>query len=122
MGNALLVIENSGSDPAGRLGDWLGDAGLDIRTVRPHAGETLPERVDEGGVLVMGGPMGAYDDADAPWLPAERELIRQLVRDEVPTLAVCLGHQLLAVATGGVVRRRPDGPEVGAQLVAKRTA
>jgi GMP synthase-like glutamine amidotransferase len=66
--------------------------------------------------------MGANDDADAPSLPAVRQLLREAVTDEVPTLGVCLGHQLLAVANGGRIRRMPDGPEVGAQLVAKRTA
>ena len=40
----------------------------------------------------------------------------------MPTLGVCLGNALLAVANGGQIRRMPDGPEVGAQLVAKRTA
>jgi hypothetical protein len=33
---------------------------------------------------------------------------------------VCLGAQLLAVANGGAVAPNPDGPEFGAQLIAKR--
>lgn len=118
----LLVVENAPSDPVARLGDWLTDAGLELQVLRPHQGDPFPERVEHGGVLILGGPMGANDDQRAPWLPAEREFIRTLVRDEVPILGVCLGHQLLAAATGGTVRRRPDGPEIGAALVAKRTA
>jgi hypothetical protein len=35
---------------------------------------------------------------------------------------VCLGGQLLAVANGGQVAPNPDGPEFGAQLIAKRAA
>ena len=42
------------------------------------------------------------------------------VAREVPTLGICLGAQLLAVATGGRVGRNPDGPDYGAQLIAKR--
>jgi GMP synthase-like glutamine amidotransferase len=38
----------------------------------------------------------------------------------VPTLAICLGGQLLAIATGGTVERSPAGPEIGARLVARR--
>jgi hypothetical protein len=39
----------------------------------------------------------------------------------VPTLGVCLGAQLLARATGGTVTTMAE-PELGAQLVAKRSA
>jgi GMP synthase-like glutamine amidotransferase len=42
--------------------------------------------------------------------------------DDAPTLAVCLGAQLLADVGGGRVRVAVDGPEVGAALVAKRDA
>ena len=122
MGAPLLVVENAASDPVGRLGDWLTETGLEVQVLRPHRGDSLPERVAGGGVVLLGGPMGAHDDERAPWLPAERELIRTLIRDEIPTLGICLGHQLLAAATGGTVRKRPDGPELGALLVAKRTA
>jgi GMP synthase-like glutamine amidotransferase len=58
----------------------------------------------------------------APWLPAVRALLRDALTREVPTLGICLGAQLLAVANGGRVERSPDGPEFGAQLVAKRSA
>ena len=40
--------------------------------------------------------MGAWDDADAPYLADVRALLRTAVEREVPTLGVCLGHQLLA--------------------------
>ena len=122
MGAPLLVVENAASDPVGRLGDWLTEAGLEVQVVRPHRGDPLPERVEGGGVVLLGGPMGAHDDERAPWLPVERELIRTLVRDEIPTL----GHLSRAPVAGRrhrrVVRKRPDGPELGALLVAKRTA
>jgi GMP synthase-like glutamine amidotransferase len=64
--------------------------------------------------------MGAEDDAEFPFLPDVRRLLRRAVDEELPTLGVCLGMQLLAVATGGRVERNPAGPEIGAQLVAKR--
>ena len=66
--------------------------------------------------------MGARDDDIAPWLPATRRLLATAVRTATPTLGVCLGGQLLAAATGGSVRKGPDGPEIGAYLTAKRDA
>ena len=119
----LLVLRLDDSDPPGRLGEWLTDAGLTLDVRALDAGDPVPaDLAAHDGLLVMGGAMGAFDDAIAPYLPAVRALLRTAVSDEVPTLGVCLGHQLLAGANGGTVRRRPDGPEIGAQLIAKRAS
>jgi GMP synthase-like glutamine amidotransferase len=62
------------------------------------------------------------DERTSPELVAVRELLRQALAADFPTLAICLGAQLLAQAGGGRVRIGVDGPEVGALLVAKRDA
>jgi len=117
----VLVIVNDPGDPPGLLGDWLGAAGLQLDVAEPHSGASLPLSVDGfDGLLVLGGSMGAEDDERAPWLPQVRQLLAAAVDAELPTLGVCLGAQLLAVAKGGRVEASPNGPEFGAQLVAKR--
>lgn len=119
----ILVVQNDPSDPVGVLGDWLTGAGatLDVRDL--SAAATLPPALDRvGGLLVLGGGMGAWEDTRAPWLPGVRALLRDALAQEVPTLGICLGGQLLALAAGGRVGPNPDGPEFGAQLVAKRAA
>jgi GMP synthase (glutamine-hydrolysing) len=122
-GNRILVIQNEANDPIGVLGDWLRDAGLELVELHADAGAVVPpDLAGFDGLVVLGGAVGANDDADAPWLPALRALLRRAVGDEVPTLAICLGGQLLAVATGGEVQRSPEGPEYGPQLIAKRAA
>ena len=118
----ILVIENDLSDPVGRLGDWLREAGADLDVRSGAAGEEIPESLDGfGGLLVMGGWQNAYEDVKSPWLPRVRALLTEAVGTGLPTLGVCLGGQLLAVATGGQIERA-DTPEYGAQLVAKRQA
>ena len=117
----VLVIEPEASDPVGPLGDWLSAAGLHLTVSRPFAGEPLPADLDDfQGLIVLGGSMGANDDADYPYLAGIRRLLAEAVAREIPTLGICLGGQLLAVATGGRVASSPDGPEYGAQLIAKR--
>lgn len=119
----ILVLELDPTDPPARLGDWLTDAGLELEVRALHAGEQVPPDLrDHAGLVVLGGSMGAQDDQVAPFLSDVRALLRGAVSAEVPTLGVCLGHQLLAVANGGAIRRNPQGPEYGAQLVAKRSA
>ncbi len=116
----VLVVQPSPSDPVGRLGTWLRDAGLELEVVDAPG---FPDVLDGyAGLVVMGGPMGATDDVDVPWLPRLRALLRAAVSAEIPTLGVCLGGQLLAAAHGGRIVRDPDGPEIGAQLIAKRSA
>jgi GMP synthase-like glutamine amidotransferase len=117
----VLVVENEPADPVGTLGPWLTGAGLELTVARPYAGDELPADLDGvAGLVVLGGSMSATDDVVAPWLPEVRRLLAEAVRAEVPTLGICLGAQLLAVAAGGRVEPSPDGPEFGAQLIAKR--
>jgi GMP synthase-like glutamine amidotransferase len=124
-GNRALVVENDPTDDARRLGDWLAGAGLELAVVRPHAGDELPADLDGyAALVVLGGEQDAFPDAEgrpgAPWFPALEGLLRKATRHKVPTLAICLGGQLLATAHGGTVERSPTGPEIGAKLVARR--
>lgn len=121
----LLVVQHTESEGPGRLGTWLSDAGLRLEPVRPYAGESLPSSLEDyDALLVLGGPQFAYVDSNgehgAPWLAATKALLRGAVGSATPTLAICLGAQLLAEACGGRVRPGSKGPEYGAQLVARR--
>jgi GMP synthase-like glutamine amidotransferase len=119
----ILVLEHDPADPLLRLGRWLAEAGATVEVRRAHAGDRIPE--DTSGydaVISLGGEMGAYDDTLAPWLPATRRLLARAVADRTPTLGICLGAQLLAVAGGGTVTAGANGPERGAYLTARRDA
>jgi GMP synthase (glutamine-hydrolysing) len=120
----LLVVVPSDTDPPTRLGEWLTDAGLELDERRLSTGEPLPaDLTGVDGLLVLGGPQSSMDADDvAPELVGVRHLLGQAVAADVPTLAVCLGAQLLAQVAGGSTRVGVDGPEVGATLVAKRDA
>lgn len=121
------MIENDPTDDARRLGEWLTDAGLALDVCRPHARDPLPEDLDgHVALVVLGGAQDAFPAADgtpgAPWFPQVEALLRKAVRNKVPTLAICLGGQLLAQAHGGTVERSTQGPEIGPGLVARRDA
>lgn len=110
----VLTIQHQADAPAGMVGDWLLEFGAKLDVVRPDLGMPLPESLrGYAGLLVLGGAMGAYDDQDAPWLPAVKRLLATAVEASLPTLGICLGHQLLAVAAGGTVAARPAGRTMG---------
>jgi GMP synthase (glutamine-hydrolysing) len=115
-----LVIQHSAAEPPGRLAEWLLEAGVLSQTAAPHAGPPLPADLDGyAALVVLGGAMSANDDAGVPWLGPTKDLLRAAVAGGIPTLAICLGAQLLAVALGGRVARG-ESPEIGPALVAKR--
>lgn len=109
MSRSILVVQHGDDCPPARVGRWLADAGRDVELVRAHRGEPVPDDVSGlSGLVVLGGQMGAYDDAAHPWLRPTKALLHAAVAAGVPTLGICLGHQLLAVSCGGTVRRAPQ--------------
>jgi GMP synthase-like glutamine amidotransferase len=118
----LLIIQPDKSDPVGPLGDWLTEAGAEL-DIRLLPDQHLPAELDGyAGVVCLGGGMGANDDSAHPWLADVRRLLAKAAATRVPTLAICLGSQLLAVATGGLVTKGDQGAEVGPGLVSKKDA
>ena len=110
----MTVVQSSPDVGLDRLADWL--PGIRVRLVRADEGEPVPVGAAGAGdgLIVLGGPMSAYDDERAPWLPATRELLSASVDAQLPTLGICLGAQLLAVARGGRVQvGAPPGLEHG---------
>lgn len=120
----VLVIQHEDACPPGLLGDiahamgvrlhvWEADHGdrgesLDGREHRP------PANLDGySGLVVLGGRMNAYEDARYPWLSATKNLLVEGVTSGLPTLGLCLGHQLAVVALEGEVEANPHGPTRG---------
>jgi len=108
----LLVLQHIACEHPGVFSDVIGERGAEAVAVELDAGEPLPDWREFDGVVAMGGPMGAGDEAEHPWLGAEKRLVREAVEAGRPFLGVCLGVQLLAAALGARVYPAPE-PEVG---------
>ena len=113
MNPRILVVQPEVDDPAHLFGDWLEEAGCTLEVVHPYAGDPVPTLDGYAGLLVMGGAMGANDDEVLDWIGPVKELIRDAVSEGVPTLGICLGHQLMGAALGGRVTPNPRGQQVG---------
>lgn len=110
----LLVVQHEAEAPGGWLTERWVEQGISVDTIRPDLAESVPASLDDHDALVvLGGAMNANEDDRFAWLAPTKALIRATVAAGIPTLGVCLGHQLMAVALGGEVVRNPHGRTSG---------
>ncbi len=109
-----LVVQHQDDCPPAWFGEWLAEAGCALDVRRPYAGDALPEDLSaHDALVVLGGSMGANDDDQHPWLTPTKALVRDAADRGTPTLGICLGHQLVAVALGGRAGVNPRGQQLG---------
>lgn len=106
----LLAVQHVPWEGPHRILDACG--ALRVQTVKPLAGQPLPDHDEVAGAVFMGGPMNVDEVERFPALVAEHEWLAEAVERGIPVLGICLGAQLLARALGAEVRAG-EGPEIG---------
>lgn len=79
--------------------------GYSLASTHWYRGDTAPAVSEFDALVVMGGPMGIYDEAIYPWLADEKILIKDAIAAGKIVLGICLGAQLIADVLGGKVTR-----------------
>jgi len=69
-----------------------------------------PDKIDL--LIVLGGPMGVYDEKDYSWLKAEKKFIEEVIKRDKKILGICLGAQLIAEVLGAKVYKNNE-KEIG---------
>lgn len=94
------VLQHAPFEEPGNILHWLQQQQAETHYCRLYAGDPLP-LVDELDLLiVLGGPMSVNDEADYPWLKAEKAFLAQVIAAEKPVVGICLGAQLIAACQG----------------------
>lgn len=108
MNRQAWAIRHVDFEDLGVLQPLLHSRGYTIRYLDALRGEVDAADLREPDLLVvLGGPMGATDVHDHPFLRREAEGLRQRRQLRLPSLGICLGAQLMAVSAGGGVRAMP---------------
>ena len=109
----VYVLQHVAAEPLGIIEETLEASGIGAEYIRVFAGEEVPgDMTAAAGLVVMGGSMGVYEQAEYPFLSQEIRLIEAALKAEKPVLGVCLGSQLLASALGAEVKKG-DHKEIG---------
>ncbi len=88
----------------GCIEDWVNRENHLLSCTRFYEDDPLPSIDDIDWLIIMGGPMGIYDEDKYPRLSEEKEYIRLAIAANKVVLGICLGSQLLSDALGGRVR------------------
>ena len=106
------ILQHVPFEGPGHIGDWLAARGADVGTSRLWESPALPDPAAVELLVVMGGPMSVNDEAEFPWLVAEKRFIADVVARGRPVLGICLGAQLIASAHSARVYRN-TAKEIG---------
>ncbi len=87
------------------------DPSLRFESVALVDGAAPPDPRNCEAVLITGSPFGVYDSP--PWMDPLRAFIRDAATAATPMIGVCFGHQIIADALGGDVRKSDKGWGVG---------
>jgi GMP synthase (glutamine-hydrolysing) len=111
MSKTLLAVRHVAFEDLGGFEAPLADAGYSIRYA--DMGMTaISDFGDPDLLVVLGGPIGVYEDDLYPWLKDEIAVIAARLAAQKPTLGICLGAQLMARALGARVYPGP-AKEIG---------
>ena len=63
------------------------------------------------GFIITGSAFGVYDKC--PWITKLLKIIKKIADTEIPLVGICFGHQAIAEALGGKVKKSDKGWGIG---------
>jgi GMP synthase-like glutamine amidotransferase len=100
----IHTLQHVSFESPGMITDWAGARQHQLHYTYLFAEKIVyPELTAFDMLLIMGGPMGVYEEAQWHWMAEEKAFIKQAVEAGKIVLGICLGSQLLAEALGAKV-------------------
>ncbi|HWT67357.1 MAG TPA: glutamine amidotransferase [Terracidiphilus sp.] len=113
MSKSALVVRHVAFEDLGHFAPVLASSGYGVSYCDVGLDAFDPATFAAADLLiVLGGPIGVYEEDKYPFLTQEVELIRARLAAKSPTLGICLGAQLMARALGARVYPGP-AKEIG---------
>lgn len=87
----------------GYIEKWVKDNGYSLTVTKIYEDYKFPDQDDFDMLVIMGGPMGTYEEDSYPWLKDEKLFVRKAIDSDKAVLGICLGSQIIANALGAAV-------------------
>jgi GMP synthase-like glutamine amidotransferase len=87
----------------GYIEKWASEKGHKLTSTKFYEKYTLPGLEDLDWLIIMGGPMGVYDEDKFAWIKKEKEFIKSAIKADKTVIGICLGAQLIAEVLGARV-------------------
>lgn len=87
----------------GCIEQWITKNNHSVTYIRFYEKYELPDINAIDWLIVMGGPMGVYDETIYSWLSEEKAFIKQAIENGKTVLGICLGSQMIAEVLGAKV-------------------
>jgi len=113
-------IQHVSFENPGTLAAWAEEAHHTTSYTKIFNGDVFPSADDIDLLIIMGGPMGAYEEGKYKWMKEEKLLIEKTIRAEKKVLGICLGSQLIAEVLGAKVYPHKE-KEIGWWPVKKKS-
>ncbi|UWQ90865.1 glutamine amidotransferase [Rhodobacteraceae bacterium M382] len=105
----VLLVRHGGEPADDRVISWLTEAGYEVDSRKPFAGDLLGEPDEDlAGTVIYGGLYNVYETAEHPFLNEEYRWIGQCLAADVPMLGICQGAQMIAHHLGAWAGPRPE--------------
>jgi len=85
------------------LGNWAKENGVHLGRTKLYKDDPHPSLSHFDILIIMGGPMGVYDEQEYPWLKTEKAYIREAIHNNKIVIGICLGAQIIAAVLGAEV-------------------
>jgi GMP synthase-like glutamine amidotransferase len=96
-------IHHAPFEGLGCIENWITSKRFPLSSTNIYKFDNLPDTVSFDLLIIMGGPMGVYDEERFSWLKDEKNLIKKSIEENKIVLGICLGSQLIADVLGAKV-------------------